>query len=404
MKRLALLTAAVLATALGAILLWQFRGTVVLFALALGLAAALRPAVDALRRRSAPAVVAIGVPYGLGMLVLGGLAFLVCASLAGELPGAARAALAAYEHARLGALDGGALGRALGHLLPPVASLAGASGNLGALASGAFGMTLGALDVVSSIGVVIGLGMFWEASRGASERLVFSVVPPRHRAAARETYAAVEGAVGAQVRAEIGEAVVVVVVLAAAFHALGLEYVMLPAVVAAAARLVPLVGPPLVVAGVVLAGLAVGPLHAALAGVATAVTLVALHVAMRRGLALRRYSAILSGLVAVMLADTCGLVGLLLAPVVAVALQVLLEQVRAQRPAAAAAAAAAAPAGGPDLSALRRRLLEVRSAALRTSRPPAGVAGLIRRLDRAIVQARRHVGRQMRAPAPRPAR
>jgi len=397
MKRLAVLAAAALATVLGAVLLWQARGTLVLFALALGLAAALRPAVDALRRRGAPRAVAIGVPYALGLLVSGALAALAGASLAGELPDAARAAVAAYEHARL-ALHGGAVERAIGHLLPPVASLAGASGDLAALASGAFGVTVGALGVVSSIGVVVGLGLFWEASRAASERLIFSVVPPRHRGAVRDTYGAVERAVGAEVRCALGQSVLVVVVLALAFHALGLPYVLLPAVAAAAARLVPLAGLPVAVLVSALAGLVVGPGHAALAAGITLGTLVALHLAVRRGFETRRYSAILGGLVAVLLADTYGIVGLLFAPGVAVALEVLLEQLRARRPAAAASEAGAA-AAAPDFAALRRRLLELRSAALRGSAPPAGVAGLIRRLDRAIGQARRHAAGHMHRPA-----
>ena len=46
MKRLAILTATVMATLGGAWLLWQFRPVLFLFLLSLGLAAALRPLVD----------------------------------------------------------------------------------------------------------------------------------------------------------------------------------------------------------------------------------------------------------------------------------------------------------------------------------------------------------------------
>ena len=67
MKRLALLTATVCATLVGAWLLWQFRAVLLLFVLSLVLSAALRPLAD---RQEA----ALKVPRPLAVLVRNGQA------------------------------------------------------------------------------------------------------------------------------------------------------------------------------------------------------------------------------------------------------------------------------------------------------------------------------------------
>ncbi len=67
MKRLASYTALVLVTLLGAGLVWEFRGVILLFAFSLAIAAALRPLVDRQVER--------GWHRGLSILLVYGLSF-----------------------------------------------------------------------------------------------------------------------------------------------------------------------------------------------------------------------------------------------------------------------------------------------------------------------------------------
>src|SRR5687767_11700825 len=77
MKRLAGYAALVFATLLGGVLLWEFRGILLLFAFSLAIAAALRPLVDRQVARGWHRGVSILLVYGLSL----GLIFAVVWSL-----------------------------------------------------------------------------------------------------------------------------------------------------------------------------------------------------------------------------------------------------------------------------------------------------------------------------------
>jgi predicted PurR-regulated permease PerM len=323
-KRVALAAAISLATVTVAALLWRFRGAAILFGLSVVLAAAARPSIDGLERRVGRSF-AVALSYIFGLALFGVFAYLVSRGVLRELDQAADRLSSAYDRLRLyGSAARTFPGLLLGRL-PPAAALYHAIGGARPtlLLDQALGATRNTIDVAARIIVVVALSAYWSTSREAFERLWLSLVPAPQRPRARDVWRAVEGAVGSHVRGELAVSTLSILVLAVIFRLARLPLPMLPALAAGLLRLVPFVGVPFaagvafVAAGSTL-GLAAG---AATAAVTVIVVVVLDRIVAPRLLSARRPSPTLTVLLIVALVDAYGVIGLLFASTLAMAIE-----------------------------------------------------------------------------------
>ena len=186
----------------------------------------------------------------------------------------------------------------------------------------ALGLTRNTIDVAARIIVVVALSAYWSASREAFERLWLSLVPAPQRPRARDVWRSVERAVGSHVRGEVSVSVLSVLVLAVIFRLARLPLPMLPALAAGVLRLVPFFGVPAAACAAFLAGNTVGLGEGVAAAVITVLVIVALErIVAPRLLAARRPSQTLTVLLVVALVDAYGVIGLLFASTLAMAIE-----------------------------------------------------------------------------------
>lgn len=384
MKRIALIAAISLATLTVAALLWRFRGAAILFALSVVLAAGVRPAIDGLEARVGRSV-AVALTYIFGLALFGVFLYLVSRGVLRELDQAADRLSSAYDRLRLYGSTSRTFPTLLFGRLPPAAALYHAIGGARPtlLLDQALGATRNTIDVAARIIVVVALSAYWSTSREAFERLWLSLVPAPQRPRARDVWRAIEGAVGSHVRGEISVSVLSILALAVTFRLAHLPMPMLPALAAGLLRLVPFFGVPSAAGVAFLAGSTMGiP-----GGIATAVVTVVIVVFLDRIFAPRLLSArrpgpTLTVFLIVALVDAYGLIGLLFASTLAIAVESCIARMIVTHPQNARPA--------QTLSALRERIAASRRRLLLLPEPNAiQLAGVLARLDALAADADR---------------
>jgi predicted PurR-regulated permease PerM len=372
MKRFAGQVVLVFATVAGAVLLWQFREAILLFALALATVATLRPAVDFLvahrvRRSLALLFTCAGV---LGVFFL--LIAVLGTPLLTEARRGADELMRAYD--RASGSQESLLRRVLIERLPASADLYRALGSQtpGSGALAVFGLALSALGVVGRAVVVLAMAVYWLTNRDAFEHWGLSLLASEWRVRTRETWRAAKAAVGVYLRSQLMKSLLTVVILDAGFHALGLRYPTLPAVAGGLGFLVPVIGAPFAVLAAVAAGLSSGPMEAACAGVLAAATFVLIAVAGARVFPLRRHNAILEIVVLIAFADAYGVPGLFAAAPLAAAIHIVGERLLF----------AAQPIASADLGDVEQRLSALRERIAQSKSPvPPELLAVVDRLE-----------------------
>ncbi|MDO9065967.1 MAG: AI-2E family transporter, partial [Chloroflexota bacterium] len=230
----------------------------------------------------------------------------------------------------------------LSQALPPLEQLyvvASSATGAGGIAS-FLGATTGLLDVVSKLFLILILSIYLSVDYIRFERLWLSLLPVKQRERARAMWTALESGLGAYLRSEIVQSVLAAIVLGLIYAAIGVQYPVALAVAAALAWLIPLLGALLILILVIAVGLLSGPVTAAAAALCTLLVLLALeYLVQPRLVGARRFSSLLIILVMMAMASVAGLVGLLVAPPLAAAIQIILEQMLptfSERPAVAA--------------------------------------------------------------------
>jgi len=326
-KRVALAAAISLATFTVAALLWRFRDAAILLALSVVLAAAARPAIEGLEQRVGRSV-AVALSYVLGLTLFGVFAYLVSRGVLHELDAAAEQLSAAYDRLRLQAGASRAFPALLIGRLPPAAALYHAIGGARPtlLLDQALGLTRNTIDVAARIIVVVAISAYWSTSREAFERLWLSLVPAPQRPRARDVWRGVERAVGSHVRGELAVSVLSALLLAVVFRLAYLPLPMLPALAAGVLRLIPFFVVPTAAAAAFLAGSSVSiAVGAASAGVTVVVMVAVDQIVGRRLLEARRPSQTLTVLMVVALVDAYGVIGLVFASTLAMAIEACVE-------------------------------------------------------------------------------
>jgi putative permease len=366
MKRIAWTSFLVLATLTALVLLWQFLEAVVIFLLALTLAAIVGPAVEHLQRRGMPRGAATGLVY-LAFLLAGISLLLPIGILVGhELQQAIVDFGVAYEHIDSHWSHGNSLQQLIAERLPSLEDVPKTLADLprAVVAERVLGLGQGLFELFIGAGVAFVLSFYWRLDSQRLERLWLSLLPLDERTRAQTAWRQIETQVGAYMRSELLQSLMAGAVLAVLFWLVGFPYPATIALIAALAWLVPWLGPAIAVAAVWIA-VALNFVEATLLDTLTRGAVGSLFVlgvfallellVEPRLVQQRQYSSLLVVLIVLGLVDLVGIAtGLILGPPVAVMIQILLRSYFWQT--------AEEPEGEPieDLSVLRQQVARVR--------------------------------------------
>jgi predicted PurR-regulated permease PerM len=327
-KRLATTTFTILATIFVVYLLWQFRSVVMLFLLSLVLAAVVRPATILWESRPSQPAYLAGL-YLFGVLAFGLLVYSVGGLVVSEAQQAGTLFVSAYDAAWRQWPQGTPFQQAMTQWMPPPAELYGimTAERLGLLLPGVMGVTQNVFDILAQGTTVTILSLYWGIDRVRFERLWLSVLPVAQRAQARALWRDVEASLGAYVRSELVVSLLSGLLLGVGYWMMGLPFPAVLAVVSAIGWLIPWLGALLALVPVILVAMSGGPVVVAVTILYTAVVFGLLRLLEPRLLP-RRYSPLLIVAAMIALVDGFGFIGLLFAPPLAAALQVVLGYVR----------------------------------------------------------------------------
>lgn len=327
MKRLAWYTTVVLGTTTLVLLLWEFRDEILVFLLSLAMAAAARPLINYLNRRYnlSPGLASILI-YAVGLVVIGALFYTISGLLLIELQRASDNFALTYEIIKAQWPQGTAFQQAIAERIPaPVEfyqALAGERGTV--LVQTLFGVTSGFFAIIGQASVILVLSVYWSIDRARFERLWLSLLPAEQRIGAREVWRSIEEGVGSYIRSELVQGFLAGLMLGFIYWILGLKYPLTLALVGVLAGSIPMVGAPLAAALPLLVGWASNPPLAITAALCTAAIFFILEVVVEPYFFDRnRYSSLLMVLGMIILANDYGLLGLILAPPLVVAISIL---------------------------------------------------------------------------------
>jgi putative permease len=401
-RRLAIVTSAVFGTIAGAFLLYQLRSVVLLLMAAIALAAMLRPAAGLLMRsglsRSLSGTLLVLLVF-LGVATFLGVSLYV---LAEEAPRAATEAQVRIAQLRASLAEGPEWQQSLAARLPglqsyealvaaladdmetatstadvanqtpnpedtsaapaPADAASGVQSGQGEnvrRASGLLRVLAGATGSVAALltqfMVLIFLSLYWSLEYEWFERLWVSLLPARKRARARDTWRALESNVGAHLRSEFVQVAVAFVLLWLGYWFAGVPYALLFAWSSAILWLIPLVGWLMALLPLVLLSALAGPVVGGVALIWQLLVFAFLEFFVEPRLDVRRRAGSIAGLlVAMIMLQEFGLVGLLFAGPVAVALSTLLASIFAGR-------TESQPEAAPSLQAVEERLAQLRT-------------------------------------------
>jgi predicted PurR-regulated permease PerM len=258
-------TLVVVGIVVGVLALWKLKILVALLFLAMIVAAAMRPGVDALARRRVPRIAAVLLHYFalLGLIALF-LSFVVPQAL--DQVGAAlgNAPNSRSQIARAAAHSSGikrdvllAIDHRLKHL-PPASRLI----------HPVLSITKTALEVLVAIFFVLASAAYWIFERDRAQRFVLALLAPHRRRVVRETWDVVDAKLGAFVRGQLLLISFVSTILSLAFWQIGLPYWLLLGVFAGIVEIVPVVGPLAAGLAAIGVGMTVSWQKAALAAIA----------------------------------------------------------------------------------------------------------------------------------------
>jgi predicted PurR-regulated permease PerM len=375
MKRAMMLGALAVSTLVAAFLFWELRQIVLLFMLALSIAAAARPIIDVLVTRGVNRVVALLAVYLVTVAVVATTTYFLGVELGGELQKAGDQLLLGYERLRSRLIIEGGLRERLGTVLPNLDALAGTLTASKSVATDAASWTMGFVELLGRIVLVLVLALYWDAYRQESLGFWLGLLRPQRRRRVRELWTRTLTNVGEQLRNEVGQSLVTLGACALVFRALGLSFWLLPSVVAALTRLFPFVGVLFGCLAAFAAGWVDGPRWALFAAaVVPCVHLLLEHVVARRLLRRKPSNPVVLIFAAMILVNAYGIFGLMLAPLATAAIQPMLETMLALR-------ASAHPHPARDLGDLSMRLASLRARAAEAAPASPEVQSLVGRLE-----------------------
>jgi putative permease len=340
-RRLLRFGAAVMTTLLALGVLWQFRTVLVYVLISLALAAALRPLINRLVGRNFVVRIAWILLYLVILGSFGSLLFLASEATISEIQQLAHTISVQDEWRLPPWLHGSAFQQGLVAGLPPPSKLfeavAGDQGQRVLLAI--LGVTQGIGSILSGVFVVLFLGLYWSIDQVHFERLWLSLLPPSQRKQVRDVWRTIELEIGAYIRGQVIQSLLIGLLLGLGYWVLGSPYLMPLALTGALVCLIPLIGVPLALFLPLLVGLLTSVQLGMWTALYTFVVLVTLRIWVKPRLYNRKWDNPIATLVILIaLADASGLLGIIIAPPLSIACQILWRRL-VRRPAVSESAA-----------------------------------------------------------------
>jgi predicted PurR-regulated permease PerM len=235
LRRVFFSTLIVVSVVVGVLALWQLRLLIALLFFALIVAAAMRPGIEALRRRGIPRGAGIAAHYIAIAGLLGLLLWLAVPRAADQVEEAVGTASlrdeargeTGWRHDALVELD-----RWLQDL-PSTTNVA----------DRALDATRLGFEILIGVFFVFASAAYWIFERNRAMALVLLLVPEQKRRVVRDTWNLIDLKLGAYVRGQLILIVAVATVLSLAFWAIGLPYWLLVGIFAGVVEIVPVIGP-----------------------------------------------------------------------------------------------------------------------------------------------------------------
>ncbi len=336
MIQVAWYTLLVLLTLAALVLLWQFRIAVILFGSSLAVAAAFRPIINYWVARKIPRTIALLFSYLLVLLVILGFFLILGDALIADVSQAVDDFLVTYERIRVEwPQQGNYVQQLLAEQLLPYEDLNEwfDSEEFAVVTQTLLGVASQSVSLLNGLAITLVLSMYWGAERVHFERVWLSLLPVEKRARARDVWHDVEVGVGSYLREQVVMVFLVGILLGVGYALIGVRYPGLLVVAGMLARLIPWLGPILAVIPPLLVGLGQS---AAVGMWAFAYTLIVFFVletvVEARLLPEKHYSSLLVILLLITLVEAVGVVGIVLAPPLAVAVQILLGRLIVKSP------------------------------------------------------------------------
>ncbi len=372
MKRIAFVTTIFLSTLAVLLLLWQLRDVVLIFISSLALASAMTGPVNFLMQRGWSRSWAVLTSF---VTVLGGITLFLLVTtlpLINEIDPLARNLILEYHRIQDTILRLSGSQPSLATRLPSTEQLAvwWSGGETGGLLRNLMGLTQSIGYWTTQFLLALVISVYWMMDQMRFERLWLSLLSPEHRIRARDTWRKIESDVGSYLRSEFLQFLLSALLLAPGFWLLDIKQPVMLALFVAFAWLLPLIGAAFAVFAALLIGWLSGLDVALVAGLYTTLILLFLEFYIEPRLYKHeRYWNVLIVLVMLVLGDALGWVGLLLAPPVAVAIQILINRLLdvevavpvTTNPIATTSMTTTPVAPAPDLSLLFARFESLRT-------------------------------------------
>jgi predicted PurR-regulated permease PerM len=325
----------VIATLVILILVWQLRVAVILFVMSLMVAAAMRAPVIFWTNRGMPHALAVILTHLLVLILLVGLVLIVFGPGLNELQQATDSFDQMYRRITANWPRGTSFQQMVGKQLPPPQDLYDAiAGEQGTqLFQNFLGVASNLMDSITKFAIILVLSIYWSFGRLNFEWQWISLLPVDKRRKARDAWHELEEGVGGYVRSELFQSVIAGLLLGVGYYLMGLKYPVLMALIGALLWLIPWLGAGLAMVLPLLSGLSSGTVLAIAAPLYTVAVLGFLELVVEPRLFTRRhYSSLLVVILMVGMAQAYGLIGLLLAPPLAAAIQTIFSSLTRTMP------------------------------------------------------------------------
>lgn len=223
-----------------ALALWKMRVLIALVFLALIIASAMRPGIDALSRRRIPRGIGIAVHY----LALAGLVALLLSLVVPRALEQVQTAVDGLLESESNLQQAADESTGLEHdILVGLQRWLEDLPSAEELVDPALEVTLTAFEVLVGIFFVLAFAAYWIYERERAITLVTSVLPRARRKVVRDTWNLIDEKLGAYVRGQMILILFVGIVLSLIFLAIGLPYWILVGAFAGVVEIVPVIGP-----------------------------------------------------------------------------------------------------------------------------------------------------------------